>query len=210
MKPLLALTCLPTAALLLSLAACDRGRAPAAASRTGAIESGAVTVPMSPATVALSGAVADLPASTTPDANRIPAKPAAAAAATQRAVRPPPAVGGNLASALPVTPRETPAMRAFREAQARRDRELLDRDMAQSGRSGRDEPPPDPPWTRDQAPEADDLSAIDTDSADEAPPGDDDLPPEDDDAVDDAALGDEEPPPDDDDLRWDPATGTWR
>lgn len=220
MKPLLALSCLPAAALLLALAACDRNRDhPSGAARSSArIESGAVSVPVSPATVALSGAVGDLPAATTPDANIVPSKPAAAAAAPQRSVRPPPAVGGSLVSSLPVTPQETPAMRAFREAQARRDRELLEGDMARAGSRAHDGAPVDRDGPREALPR-DDGTGEDL-AADDPPPddavagddavaednatvgSDDDLPPD--------ATDDDPPPEDDGDLHWDPATGTWR
>jgi hypothetical protein len=202
-------------ALVLALPGCDRAPSRAATPAAAGVQAGAVTTPMSPATVALSGAVSDLPAETTPDAIGLPAKPAAAAAAPGRAVRPPPPIDSGAALASGSASRgDTQAMRDFRAAQERRDRELLERDMAQSrGDVGsgasreadpvdpRDESPPDDELPIDDEPlQEDEALPPDELPADELPA--DELPPE---------IDEELPPEEDDgDLRWDPATGTWR
>ena len=216
--------------LLASAAACDRAsRAPAgkpaanpAAATASPVEAGATTAPLPDSTVALSGAVRDLPPATTPDSTL--GKPVAKSPAAA-AVRPPPPV-----DTVPRTapPGETAAMREFREAQERRDRELLERDMnaprdgvARNDRDPRNDPRDEDARYDDAAldearhddtddpalddPMLDDRGlddpALDDPSLDEdLPPDDEDLPP-----------GEEDLPPEEDgDLRWDPATGTWR
>ena len=168
--------------LLFGLVACDRpaqGRAGAASTATATAPAPAASV-ASPATVALSGAIRDLPVGTTPDA-----APTTAPAAPSTVPMPPATPAA--ATPLPETA-ETEAMREFREAQERRDRELLERDLdaVRNDRVGQAE---DDAW--------DERSAGDETWRDDAPPADDAPPPDDE-------------LPSDDDLRWDPATGTWR
>lgn len=205
----------PFAALLLlvGVAACDRS--PRNAAPAPKVEAGAVTTPVPAETVALSGAVRDLPAATTPDAANTLAKPGSPTAA----VRPPPPVDASPRTPPPAG--ESTAMRDFREAQERRDRELLERDMdqARAGGSIRDEPSRalDP---RDDSPRDDEALARDDETLDSIPsdgelPLDDELPPDDDLPPSDEPRYEDEPPMDeesseDDELQWDPATGTWR
>lgn len=217
MSPSNTMRLLSAALLLAGLSACDRaprGQAakPAPATPTAAapaIEAGATTTAMPDATVALSGAVRDLPPATTPDsAVGKPAAPTPAAAA----VRPPPPVDTTPRTA---PPGETAAMREFREAQERRDRELLERDMDASRgglASNEDEPPRDDARADDDRyrdaregrdedllPPDDELASDDVPLDEDPPAYDEEVPPE-----------DEDLPPEDEDLRWDPATGTWR
>ena len=214
---------LVSAALLLAgLSACDRaprstaaGPAPARpAAPPSAVQAGATTAPLPESTVALSGAVRDLPPTTTPDSTvGKSAAPTPAAAA----VRPPPPVDTRPRTA---PPGETAAMREFREAQERRDRELLERDMdAARGELARnDEDSPrddargnDPVDPRDEEALPPDDGAYDEAAVDEDPPLDEDLPPDEDLPYDGDLPPDEDDlPPEDEALRWDPATGTWR
>lgn len=198
-----------TLLLLGAMAACDRS--PRGAAPAARIEAGAVTTPLPARTVALSGAVRDLPAGTTPDA--VGATPVAGSPTA--AVRPPPPVDSSTSTPPPAG--ESAAMREFREAQERRDRELLDRDIddtrgGQDGLARDDEP-------RDTDSRADEP--LDRDARDEPLPedigwdsaqGDDELPPDEELPMDEDGppIDEDVPPEDDDELRWDPATGTWR
>lgn len=192
---------LTAAAMLLALGACDR--TPRGQAAPAKIDAGAVTTPVSPGTVALSGAVRDLPPTTTPDAATLPGR-SSAATAPGSAVRPPSAVDTTPRTRPPVAG-ETEAMRQFREEQERRDRELLERDIEAS--SGRAESNP-----RDDADARDARDDRDAYPPEDEPPYDEDLPPDDELPTDDEPPTDDmdEPPPEDEDLQWDPDTGTWR
>jgi hypothetical protein len=226
MSPSNPLRLLSAALLLAGLSACDRAprsqaatpaaAKPATTAPASAIEAGATTTPMPDATVALSGAVRDLPPATTPDSML----GKSAANTPSAAVRPPPPVDTTPRTA---PPGETAAMREFREAQERRDRELLERDMDASRdevarnedglrRDGAvdDRYPPadprDPDADYDEALPPDDSSLDDPSLDEDLPAYDEDLPPEDEELP----PGEGGLPPEDEDLRWDPATGTWR
>ena len=116
-------------------------------------------------------------------------------------------------------------MREFREAQERRDRELLERDLDEV-RQGATNREAEPGWDEGAPTEEDldagsppgdewdeeaplDETAFDEPAFDEPPPDElmDEMPPEDAFPED---LPPEDLPPEDEELRWDPATGTWR
>lgn len=217
-------------AMLAGLAACDRpSRSATAPAPTPAPVGSASPAPATASTVALSGAIADLPATTTPDAvgaptgairsgsSVTPMPPARSAAPARGTSTTTPASR----TAAPPASGETAAMREFREAQERRDRELLENDLdevRQGNASDRarmvDEVPPQD-YLEDEGAPVDEFEEVPPEGDFDEPPLDDgfDEPPLEE-GLDEPPLGEDLPedelPPEDEELQWDPATGTWR
>lgn len=215
-------------AMVAGLAACDRpSRSATAPAATPAPVGSASPAPATASTVALSGAIADLPAATTPDAVGSPAGAIRSGSSVTPMPVPrsaAPARGSSTtkpASRAAVPSGETAAMREFREAQERRDRELLENDLdavRQGNASGRartvDEVPPQD-YLEDEGAPVDEFAEVPLDGDFDEPPLDDrfDEPPLEE-GLDEPPFGEDLPedelPPEDEELQWDPATGTWR